>query len=150
MEGFCYSGDMKKRPKVGIGAVVVRKGKILIGKRLSSHGKDTWQIPGGHLEFGESFEDTAIREVIEETGLTNLKVVGIISINNDVVYDKHYVSIGVLLESKSGKPTNPEKGISSEWHWCDPNNLPTPFFPHNIVIINNWLASTIYSRPSSS
>jgi 8-oxo-dGTP diphosphatase len=53
---FCYDLTMVERPKVGIGVIVYRKGKILIGKRLSHHGAGTWEIPGGHLEFGESFE----------------------------------------------------------------------------------------------
>jgi 8-oxo-dGTP diphosphatase len=133
---------------VGIGVIIVRDGKILIGKRLSSHGNGTWEIPGGHLEFGESFEDAAVREATEETGLKDLKVKGVISIHNDIAYDKHYVSVGVLLESKTGEPTNPEPEHSSDWHWCDPSDLPSPFFPHSQNVLNNWLKKTIYSQGS--
>ena len=140
--------DGKDRPHIGIGVVIHRNGKILIGKRLSSHGGGTWQIPGGHLEFGESFEQTAIREAIEETGLTDLTAVKVISIHNDIAYDKHYVSIGVLLESATGEPTNPEPDHSAEWHWRDPTDLPEPFFPHSANVINNWLNETIYSQQS--
>lgn len=57
------------RPKVGIGVIVMRQGRILIGERAAGHGSNTFMIPGGHLEFGESFEETACREVEEETGL---------------------------------------------------------------------------------
>lgn len=137
---------MNERPKVGIGVIILRDGKILVGKRLSSHGEGTWEIPGGHLEFGESFEETAIREAIEETGLTDLRAIDVVSVHNDIAYDKHYVSIGVLLESKSGEPTNPEVEHSSDWHWRDPTDLPTPFFPHSQNVINNWLQKTIYSQ----
>lgn len=121
----------RTRPKVGIGVVILRKDKILVGKRLSSHGAGVWEIPGGHLEFGESFEEAAIREAVEETGLTSLKPKGVISLHNDIAYDKHYISIGVLLESESGEPTDPEPEHSSGWYWCDPHKLPEPFFSHS-------------------
>lgn len=137
---------MNERPKVGIGVIILRDGKILVGKRLSSHGEGTWEIPGGHLEFGESFEETAIREAMEETGLTDLQAIDIVSVHNDIAYEKHYVSIGVLVESHLGEPTSPETEHSSDWHWRDPSDLPEPFFPHSQNVINNWLNNTIYSQ----
>ena len=57
-------------PRVGIGVLIFKEQKILLGKRIMSHGSGTWSPPGGHLEFRESFEECAIREVNEETGLT--------------------------------------------------------------------------------
>lgn len=79
---------MQRVPRVGIAVAVVRRsdGKVLVGKRLGSHGEGTrsWQekrtglstlitgcyaLPGGHLEFGEQLEGAARREVLEETGL---------------------------------------------------------------------------------
>lgn len=137
-----------KRPQVGIGVLIVRDGKILVGRRLADHGSGTWQIQGGHLEFGETFEEAAIREAHEETGLTDLKPKGVISIGNDIKYGKHYVSIGILLESSNGEPTNPEPDKSDGWHWCDPHKLPQPFFPHSQNVIENWLAGRIYRESS--
>jgi 8-oxo-dGTP diphosphatase len=55
--------------RVGIGVFVFKEGKFLMQKRQGSHGEGTWSCPGGHLEFGESFKDTARREVKEETNL---------------------------------------------------------------------------------
>jgi 8-oxo-dGTP diphosphatase len=49
---------------------MVRDGdKILIGRRLNSHGHGTWAIPGGRVDPGESFLSTGIRELAEETGI---------------------------------------------------------------------------------
>jgi 8-oxo-dGTP diphosphatase len=55
------------RPKVGVAVIVVKDTRILLGKRVNSHGSGTWQFPGGHLEFGEPIEDCAKRELFEET-----------------------------------------------------------------------------------
>lgn len=55
-----------ENPKVGIAVIVKRDNKVLLGKRIGSHGANTWAFPGGHLEFSEEFEDTATREVDEE------------------------------------------------------------------------------------
>ncbi len=137
------------RPKVGIGTLIFRGDKILLGRRLSSHGAGTWQIPGGHLEFGESFEECAVREGLEETGLTDLRAIDIVSVSNDIAYDKHYITVGVLVESKHGEPTSPETEHSSEWHWHDPNDLPKPMFAHSERTVKNWLSNQIYNKDNN-
>ena len=97
------------------------------------------------MEFGESFEETARREVEEETGLKDIVIKGIVSIGNDINYDKHYVSIGVLAESLTGEPYNAEPDKAQNWYWGDPNNLPEPFFEMSRKVVKNWLAGKIYS-----
>jgi len=68
--------------KVGIGFSYLNRGKLLMLKRQGSHGAGSWSIPGGHLEFGESFEDTTIREVFEETNL-KIKNIRFGAVTND-------------------------------------------------------------------
>lgn len=65
-----------KRPKVGLGCFIIYKKtdclnelKILVGKRKKASGKNQWALPGGHLEFGESWSQCASRETKEETNL---------------------------------------------------------------------------------
>lgn len=135
---------MEERPKVGVGVVVVKDGKILIGERLVSHGAGTWMIPGGHLELGETFEECALREVYEETGLTDLEITELIRVGNDRVYDKHFVTIGMVAVWKSGEPKIMEPGKSENWKWIDPNELPENIFLPSKWCIENWLAKTIY------
>ncbi|EPQ26980.1 uncharacterized protein PFL1_05615 [Pseudozyma flocculosa PF-1] len=69
-DGPCVVADASVVPRVGVGVLVLNeRGRILLGKRTGSHGAGTLALPGGHLELHESFEDCAIREVLEETGI---------------------------------------------------------------------------------
>ncbi len=133
------------RPNVGIGIIIVRDGKILLGKRLKGHGAGNWQLPGGHLEFGETFEDAARREVEEETGLTDLVIEGPVSLYNERDYGKHYVNIGMFARSGSGEPYAAEPDKASDWSWHDPDNLPEEIFLASRRSIENWQAGKFYS-----
>jgi ADP-ribose pyrophosphatase YjhB (NUDIX family) len=55
---------------VGVGAVMVRDGRILLAKRRSDPEKGKLSVPGGLVELGESLERAVVREVDEETGLS--------------------------------------------------------------------------------
>lgn len=57
------------RPYVGVGAVIVADGKVLIVKRKYDPLAGQWSIPGGAVELGETLEDCVAREMQEETGL---------------------------------------------------------------------------------
>ena len=63
------------RPIVGVGVAVRKENKVLLGLRKNAIGAETWSFPGGKVEFGETFEKAARREITEETGLvvTNFK-----------------------------------------------------------------------------
>ena len=53
------------RPLIGVAAIVIKDKKVLLGKRKNAHGAGTWAFPGGHLEFNESIEACAKREVFD-------------------------------------------------------------------------------------
>jgi len=73
---------IKLRPKVGVGVIIRKSGKILLLKRKESHGSGTWCPPGGHLEWNESLEGCARRESKEESGC-NIKNIEFLAITND-------------------------------------------------------------------
>jgi len=58
------------RPVVGVGAVVIRDGKVLLIKRGVAPSRGLWAVPGGSLELGETLQQGAEREILEETGIT--------------------------------------------------------------------------------
>ena len=62
--------EQKQRwPRVGVGVLIVKGGKVLIGQRKGSHGAGHHALPGGKLEWRETWAECAVREVLEETGI---------------------------------------------------------------------------------
>jgi 8-oxo-dGTP diphosphatase len=120
---------MKKYPKVGVGVIIKRNNKVLLGKRKGEHGNGTWAPPGGHLEFNESFEDCAKREVLEETSL-KIKNISFATVTNNFYKNenKHYVTIFMLCDWNGGEAKITEPDRCSEWKWCSWNNMPKPLF----------------------
>ena len=116
------------RPKVGVGVMVLKGDKALIGKRKGAHGEGEWAWPGGHMEYMESFEDCAKREVMEETGM-KIKNIRFLRLMNLKQYaPKHYVDIGLIADWASGEPQVMEPDRIEGWEWRDMDDLPQPFF----------------------
>lgn len=117
-------------PLVGIGVIVLRGSRILLGKRKGSHGAGTWALPGGHLEFGEDVEECAVREVMEETGLF-IRPISRGPYTSDVFEDegKHYVTLFVSAWSGAGEAQLLEPQKCSEWRWFPWSKPPHPLFP---------------------
>ena len=96
-----------KQPIVGVGAVVICDGKILLEKRKNEPGKGKWSIPGGLVELGEGVEQTVMREVMEETGL-EVEEPSIIDIVDNITRDEngeiryHFVIVDYFVKLKGG------------------------------------------------
>jgi len=120
--------EQQNKPKVGVGVLILREGKILFGKRKGSHGEGEYAFPGGHLEYMESFLDCAKREVMEECGI-NIKNIRFQFLANVTTYaPKHYVHIGVIAEWESGEAEVLEVEKSESWNWYSLEQLPSPMF----------------------
>lgn len=116
-------------PRVGIGVFIFKNGKFIMGCRKGAHGEGTWSVPGGHLEFGETIEEGAQRETEEETGL-KIKSVKIAGITNDIfeAEGKHYITIWVTSDWKSGEPKIMEPDKFLDLNWYDFESLPENLF----------------------
>jgi 8-oxo-dGTP diphosphatase len=119
---------MERIPKVGIGVMLLRDDKLLLSKRKGSHGEGEYAFPGGHLEFGESFEDCAKRETLEESGIEIHNVRFQYLANIKKYGGKHYVHIGLMADWKNGDPQNLEPEKSEGWSWHPIDDLPRPLF----------------------
>jgi 8-oxo-dGTP diphosphatase len=120
---------MEERPRIGIGVIVIKDNKVLLGKRKNAHGEGSWSFPGGHLEFNEEVEDCARREVEEETGL-KIKNLKSGPFTNDIFEKerRHYVTLFVVSEYDSGELQNLEPDKCERWDWFGWDNLPEPLF----------------------
>lgn len=141
----------KPRPGAGLGVMVFKEGKILLGRRNSDpekassllHGEGSWTMPGGKLHFQEGLKEAAKREVLEETGI-KVKSLEVFSVSNDTVLDNHFVTIGFFCTDFEGEPQVMEPDEITEWQWFDLNNLPSPLFLPSEKMIKNYLAKEIY------
>lgn len=143
--------EEKKKIGVGVGVMILKDSKILLGKRHEDpgmatsllKGAGTWTMPGGKLDFGESFEEGAKRETLEETGLIINKL-NVMCVNNDKIESAHFVTIGLLCENFSGEPKVMEPDKITEWHWFDLDNLPDPLYFPSARVLENYLKKQFY------
>lgn len=117
-------------PLVGTACFVVREGKLLLMRRLGSHGAGTWCTPGGHLDFGEAPAACAARETREETGIavTNIRFMGIT--NDRFAYrgERHYVTLWFAADYAEGDTHVAAPREADAVGWFAPGELPEPLF----------------------
>lgn len=135
--------EPKIRPKVGVGVMIIRDNKVLLGKRKSSLGHFTFGWTGGHVEFGETLEEAAKREVFEETGLEVIDL-KFMCINNIIEYDNHYIDIEFQATVKPGDPVVKEPHKVERWAWYEMNDLPQPLFKAVELAIKCYSNGTYY------
>ena len=141
----------KQRPKVGVGVMLFRDGRVLLGKRNDDakmassdlHGEGTWTMPGGKMEFGETFEEASAREVLEETSI-KLKKVEVICVNNERIDVAHFVTIGMFSDDFEGEAQVMEPDEITEWRWFGLDELPNPLFFPSKKIIENYKQGKFY------
>lgn len=130
-------------PRVGVGVFIFKDGKFLVGQRRGAHGTGSWSVPGGWLEYGESFQEAASREVGEETGLT-IGNIRFGALTNNIFPDENIHSLTVWMTSgwTSGEPTILEPDKFTDQRWVDFDHLPEPLFlPWQELLASEFMES---------
>jgi 8-oxo-dGTP diphosphatase len=129
--------------RVGVGVAVLTKNGYVLLQRKGSHGAGEWSFPGGHLEFGETVIQCAIRETFEETGLIleNASIIPIFT--EDFFPEKQYITLYVH-GSADGNPLILEPNKATNMIQIEPSQtIPTPIFS-GVEKIWDWI--TQYHR----
>ena len=126
--------------KTCVGVLILKDKKILLGKRKGSHGTGEYSCAGGHLEFGESFEECATREVLEETGV-KIKNIRFLSVVNVFKHENRQDTvINLASDWESGEPkTDPNEKIG-DWQWYSLDELPEPMFYPSFTTIDSYVS----------
>jgi 8-oxo-dGTP diphosphatase len=121
--------EQEKRAQVGVSVIIKNGDRILLEKRQHSHGAGTWGPPSGHIDYGEVPEQTAIRETMEETGVT-ISDVKFRVVTNDVfeAEQKHYITLWFEAKYVSGEPKVKAPEEESNVGWFTWDSLPQPLF----------------------
>ncbi len=108
------------RPFVGVGVVIFKGNQILLAERnRRPHGK-MWSIPGGAQELGETVEEGAIREIMEETGL-EIDLKGLVDVVNVISNDEagdvqfHYTLVDFYADWVSGEAVADDDVSAVKW-----------------------------------
>lgn len=124
--------------------VFVRRGRVFLARRRGAHGEDTWGSAGGHLEFGETLEECARREAMEELGVA-VGELRVLCLSNIVAYGRHYVDVEFLGEIGEQEPVpTAEDGSFGEYGWYPLTDLPQPLFEPMRLAIESLLTGQWY------
>ncbi|MFA6100313.1 MAG: NUDIX domain-containing protein [Patescibacteria group bacterium] len=138
------NNNESSRPSVGVATVVVKDGKILLGK--DTRKGEVYGVPGGHWESGESLKECAAREVKEESGVTCVNPT-LISVYDFYREDKgkSYISIGMKADYASGEliDLHDEGRLDWDWYLID-EALKLNLFPPDRVLIERFVSGKIY------
>ena len=136
----------------GCGVIVLNnKNQILLGLRNTDveladselHEEGTWTMPGGNIEYGETFEEAGAREAMEEAGIKvdNLEVICVQTDKNEYA---HYISVGMMAHIIEGEPKTMEPDVILKWEWFDLDNLPKNIFSPSKKTIDCYLSHKFY------
>lgn len=136
----------------GCGVILINEaGKILMGKRNNDvdkadsemHEEGTWTLPGGNIEYGETFFEAGIREIKEETNL-DAKDLEVICVQTDMNQYAHYISVGMICKNFSGIIRVMDSEEIIKWDWFSLDSLPSNIFSASKKTIDCFLQKKFY------
>ena len=108
------------RPVVGVGAVVVHEGRVLLVRRGAAPSRGLWAVPGGALELGETLQQGAEREILEETGVAirarePICAFDFFERDGDGRIRFHFVIVDVAADYIGGEVRGADDALEARW-----------------------------------
>jgi 8-oxo-dGTP diphosphatase len=112
--GTVATDEVRNGPTVGVGAIVLRDGALLMVQRAREPGRGLWSVPGGRVEHGEYLIAAVAREVREETGIA-VEVKDLLGIY-EVIGAEHYVVLDYAADADgAAEPTAAGDAAQARW-----------------------------------
>lgn len=114
------SREYPAHPRVGVGAVILHEGRVLLVRRGGQPSAGRWSLPGGLVELGETTEEAIRREILEECGV-GIRVAGIAGVIDRIVRDAdgrvryHYVLVDFLAYPETDRVTAGSDAAECRW-----------------------------------
>lgn len=130
VEGYLRYG---RAPSVTVDGVLIKDDKVLLIRRLNEPFRDSFALPGGFVDYGETTEKAVVREMKEETGL-DTRIVCLVGVYSDPTRDPrgHTISSVYLLEEAGGEMK--EGDDAKEVRYFGLHELPPLAFDHDIIV----------------
>ncbi len=136
----------------GCGVIILNEqGQVLLGLKNEDrdladselHEEGVWCMPGGAIEYGETFEEAGAREVKEEAGI-DISDVEVFCVQTDKNEHAHFVSVGMIAHSYIGTPKVMEPDVIVEWKWFDIDKLPSKIFTPSKKTLDCYINNMFY------
>jgi mutator protein MutT len=107
-------------PLIGVGAIIIERDRVILVKRAHAPLAGEWSVPGGMLEVGETLRQAAVREVLEETGVS-VEAGELLGVFDRILRDAdertryHYVLIDFLCRRITGEPEAAGDAVEARW-----------------------------------
>ena len=125
-------------PRVVVSVMVMKEGKVLMNFRKGGFASEMFGLPGGKLDNGETFQQCAERETMEESGV----VIGpgrfLCVLNNHAHTPMHFINFGFIADWVSGEPQVLEPEKCASWGWYDLDHLPEPMTEVNHAVLQAY------------
>ncbi|MBD3267613.1 NUDIX domain-containing protein [bacterium] len=139
----------EQRIRNRVAVILIDDGKILLVKH-EKNGREYWLLPGGGVDYGETLEQAAIRELKEESNL-NVRIGDLLFISESIPDDKHRHVINYYFEGKviSGDMQVGEDTVLRDVQWNDISRLPhMTIYPNTVREILRWYESNSIEKRS--
>jgi ADP-ribose pyrophosphatase YjhB (NUDIX family) len=134
-------GHHYRNAKPCAGVLIVRDGRLLLARRGIEPARGAWNVVGGFLDADEAPEAGALREALEETGLT-VRLTRLVGLFPDRYGDDGTWTLNIYYEAEAGPGEPVPQSDVAELVWFDPDDLPEPMaFPHERDLLTAWRRS---------